>query len=129
MSGIALLSEFLAMKPFEMAGISCIFPRFEGSPWVLWIISLTGDYGLDKCWFEAFLEQVDGSIIIEHNSSCCSKLFEFRYEDIKALFLSKSSELVESSLLVLVPLPLLTQETGRSMVVPLPSSLADLLPL
>jgi len=95
MSGIILLSEFLAMKPFEMAGMSCIFPGFECGPWVLWIVSLTGDYGLDKCWFKTFLEQVDGSMIIECDSSCCGKSFEFGYEDIEALFLFESSEFVE----------------------------------
>ena len=94
-SGIVLLSEFLTMKPFEMASMSCIFPRFESSPWVLWIVSLTGDYSLDKCWFKTFLEQVDGSMVIEFDSRCCNKSFEFRYEDVEALFLFESSELIE----------------------------------
>jgi len=94
-SGIVLLSEFLAMKPFEVTGICCIFPGFEYSPWVLWIVSLTGNYGLDKCWFKTFLEQVDGSVIIKCDSSCCSKSFELGYEDVKALFLLESSEFVE----------------------------------
>jgi len=94
-SGIVLLSEFLAVKPFEMASMSCVFPGFECGPWVLWIVSLTGNYGLDECWFKAFLEQVDGSMIIECNSSCCSKSFEFRYEDVEALFLFESCEFIE----------------------------------
>jgi len=94
-SGIILLSKFLSMKPFEMASMSCIFPRFEGSPWVLWIVSLAGNYCLDKCWFGTFLEQVNGSMIIECDSSCYGKSFKFGYEDVKALFLPKSSELVE----------------------------------
>jgi len=87
------------MKPFEMASISCIFPGFERVPWVLWIISLTGDYSLDKCWFKGFLEQVDGSMIIECNSSCCGKSFEFQYEDVKAFFLFESGELIECLIL------------------------------
>jgi len=96
---IILFSEFLPMKPFEMASMSCFFPGFECSPWVLWIVSLTGDYGLDECWFKAFLEQVDGSMIIERNSSCCGKSFELRYEDVKALLLFEISEFIECLIL------------------------------
>jgi len=83
------------MKPFEIASISCVFPWFEGGPWILWIVSLASNYCLDEYWFKTFLEQVDSSVIIECNSSCCSKLFELRYEDIEAFFLFESSELVE----------------------------------
>ena len=98
-SGIVLPSEFLAMKPFEVASMCCFFPRFEGHPWVRWIVSLTSDYRLDKCRFKAFLEQVDGSVVIKLDSSCCSESFEFRYEDVKALFLSESGELIECFIL------------------------------
>jgi len=98
-SGIILLSEFLAVKPFEMASVSCFFPGFEHGPWVLWIVSLTGNYGLDKCWFKAFLEQVDSSVIIKCDSSCYSESFEFRYEDVEAFLLFKSSELIECLIL------------------------------
>ena len=77
----------------------CFFPGFESHPWVLWIVSLASDYSLDECRFEAFLEQIDGPVIVKFDSSCCSKLFEFRYEDVKALFLSESGELVECFIL------------------------------
>jgi len=60
---------------------------------------LTGDYGLDKCWFKAFLEQVDSSMIIECDSSCCSKSFKFGYKDIKAFFLFESGELIKCLIL------------------------------
>jgi len=78
-----------------MAGMCCVFPGSKCSPWVLQIVSLTGNYGLDKCWFETLFEQVDSSVIIKHNSSCCSKLFELGYEDVKALFLFESSEFIK----------------------------------
>jgi len=98
-SGIILLSEFLTMKPFEMAGMCCIFPGFECSPWVLWIVSLTSNYRLDECQFKTLFEQVDGSVVIKCDSSCCSESFEFGYEDVKAFFLFESGELIECLIL------------------------------
>ena len=94
-SGIILLSEFLAVKPFEMTGMHCVFPGFEGHPWVLWVVSLTSDYSLDKCWFKTLFEQVDGSMVVKFDSRCRGKSFKFSYEYVEAFFLFESGELIK----------------------------------
>ena len=76
-SGIVLPLEFLAMKPFEMTSMCRVFPGFEGHPWVRWVVSCASNYCLDECRFKAFLEQVDGSVVVKLDSSCCGKSFEF----------------------------------------------------